>query len=999
MDKRNVYFENPPAAYRGKPFWSWNGELKEEELLRQIENFKRMGMGGYFCHSRVGLVTEYLGEDWFRLINACADKGEEIGLESWLYDEDRWPSGTAGGAVTENPAYRLKFIRLEILPGEGFVWDGEGVACFTADVDGFSFSGKRRLEPGGAAEGRTVLLFTIEEMEKESMYNGYTYVDTMNPEAVQDFIDRTHERYGEHCGGRLGTKIRGMFTDEPHRGQVMCGFGIRNRDKYYLTPWTPSLFSDFQEMFGGDLIERLPELFLWKDGEKVHPVKWQYMELLQQKFQNVFLTMNRDWCREHGMKLTGHLLHEDTLTAQAAMLGSLIRAYEYMDEPGVDVLGRHNRIYWIVKQAASAARQLGKPKILSEMYADSGWGYRFENFKALGDWQALFGINQRCHHLSWYSMKGSAKRDYPASISGQSAWYPYFDKVEGYFARLHVFMEPGEPVCDILIVNPVESAWVNIYPGWSSGLGTESPDVQRIERIYFDTFFLLCGAKLDFDYGDEDFLARLAAVEEDESGVYLRVGKARYRSVLVTGMITMRSTTLQLLREFAGRGGRVVFAGDLPGYVDALPSQETAGLPARYIPWEPDAILRELAVRPVVTVLDAFGRPVTSIYAQARRSGADTSIFLLNMDWEKRFENCTVKLDMGGFCEKWDPRTGQVSLLASGDVLEFPYDFHPDEELLLRVTPCDNGYARKPEPGRVLDRQTVNGTFAYTLSEPNVCPLHFVRYRTDGGDWSVLTDILEADTAIRRGFGLEERSGEALQPWFAAKLEQPVICTVELEYAFRIEVMPTTLRLAVEAPEDFDIAVNGRQALRKTEAFWADIAFTVFEVDIAALQAGTNTIRLTTRFREKVNLEALYLLGDFGVSVQGREASLTRLPERLQTGDIAEQGLPFYGAPLTYAVPVPAYGQGQRLILSAASMGGAACIRAIGNGEAFLWAPPFEVDITDLAVPGGQLDIQYVLTRNNTFEPLHPAPRYTGEYDLLAQGMPGDLQFTVYDHV
>ena len=27
-------FERPGSAYRGKPFWSWNGELEKGELLR-----------------------------------------------------------------------------------------------------------------------------------------------------------------------------------------------------------------------------------------------------------------------------------------------------------------------------------------------------------------------------------------------------------------------------------------------------------------------------------------------------------------------------------------------------------------------------------------------------------------------------------------------------------------------------------------------------------------------------------------------------------------------------------------------------------------------------------------------------------------------------------------------------------------------------------------------------------------------------------------------------
>ena len=44
-------FKNPGSEYRGAPFWSWNCQLSEEELLRQIEIFKEMGFGGY--HTRI----------------------------------------------------------------------------------------------------------------------------------------------------------------------------------------------------------------------------------------------------------------------------------------------------------------------------------------------------------------------------------------------------------------------------------------------------------------------------------------------------------------------------------------------------------------------------------------------------------------------------------------------------------------------------------------------------------------------------------------------------------------------------------------------------------------------------------------------------------------------------------------------------------------------------------------------------------------------------------
>lgn len=65
MSNIEQLFQNPTAEWRGKPFWSWNGKLEKEEILRQIDVLEQMGMGGYFCHSRTGLITEYLGDEWF----------------------------------------------------------------------------------------------------------------------------------------------------------------------------------------------------------------------------------------------------------------------------------------------------------------------------------------------------------------------------------------------------------------------------------------------------------------------------------------------------------------------------------------------------------------------------------------------------------------------------------------------------------------------------------------------------------------------------------------------------------------------------------------------------------------------------------------------------------------------------------------------------------------------------------------------------------------------
>ena len=88
-------------SYRSIPFWSWNDKLEKEELIRQIRWMKEQGFGGYFMHARSGLITEYLSDEWFELVNACIDEGDALGMQSWAYDENGWPSGFVGGKLLE----------------------------------------------------------------------------------------------------------------------------------------------------------------------------------------------------------------------------------------------------------------------------------------------------------------------------------------------------------------------------------------------------------------------------------------------------------------------------------------------------------------------------------------------------------------------------------------------------------------------------------------------------------------------------------------------------------------------------------------------------------------------------------------------------------------------------------------------------------------------------------------------------------------------------------
>ena len=104
-------FKNPTSEYRGAPFWSWNCKLTKGLLEKEIIDLKDMGFGGFHMHVRAGLQTPYLSDEFMDFIKFCQQKAEKEDMLAYLYDEDRWPSGYAGGFVTKNPKYREKCLR------------------------------------------------------------------------------------------------------------------------------------------------------------------------------------------------------------------------------------------------------------------------------------------------------------------------------------------------------------------------------------------------------------------------------------------------------------------------------------------------------------------------------------------------------------------------------------------------------------------------------------------------------------------------------------------------------------------------------------------------------------------------------------------------------------------------------------------------------------------------------------------------------------------------
>jgi len=423
-------FKNPTREYRATPFWAWNTALDKDELTRQIDVFKEIGYGGFHMHVRTGLATEYLSDEYMDIVRACVEKARKEGMLPWLYDEDRWPSGAAGGLVTKNPAYRIRHLLLTRLPyGTGGAVmverksrassnrceNGTLAACFDITLDsGGALASYRPIGESDAARGFKLYAYA-ETARPNPWFNNQTYVDTLNPATIREFIRVTYERYGAYFEKDFGSLIHAIFTDEPQFSKKGT-LNYAREDKDVTLPWTPDIEDTYRAAYNGEsLTGGLPELLWDLCGGRVSKIRYHYHDHIAERFAAAFADQCGAWCAKHGIMLTGHMMEEPSLESQTNALGEAMRSYRSFQLPGIDMLcDRHE--FTTAKQAQSAARQIGCPGTLSELYGVTNWDFDFRGHKLQGDWQAALGVTVRVPHLSWVSMNGEAKRDYPAYL-------------------------------------------------------------------------------------------------------------------------------------------------------------------------------------------------------------------------------------------------------------------------------------------------------------------------------------------------------------------------------------------------------------------------------------------------------------------------------------------------------------------------------------------------------------------------------------------------------
>lgn len=982
MAKLENEFKSPGNLYRGKPFWAWNGLLDEGELRRQIRVMQRMGLGGFFMHSRVGLATPYLGQEWFDLTKACIDEAKKLDMEAWLYDEDRWPSGAAGGIVTKDPRYRQRRLRVDV--GPKVKWDADTIAAFEAKVNGDKATEVKRLKKGQKpSKGKTGLVFRNVLAGCSPWYNGYTYLDTMSHEAVKKFIEVTHDAYRKEIGEDFGGAVPGIFTDEPNHGSTLRNWNIdqlgAGGDEI---PWTNKLPAVFRQRYGYDLIARLPEIFFDVDGQVVSNARIDYHDCKTFLFVDAFARQIGEWCDKYNMMHTGHVLEEPTTRTQTNVVGAAMRFYEYMQAPGIDILCDQMWELDTAKQTASVLNQTGGRWMLSELYGCTGWDFPFEGQKRVGDWQAALGVNLRCQHLSWYTMAGEAKRDYPASIFHHSPWWELYPTVEDYYSRVGVLMSHGKPVRDLLVVHPIESAWARCRVGW-----WDADDTKQISNDMVQVRDWLLNSNIDFDYGDEEMMSRLSRLKKDKDGVRFTLGKASYKAILVPKMLTIRSSTLALLKRFAAAGGTVVFAGDPPKYVDGLPGDAAVELAAsvKNVPFEAQKVVRATAVARVISLKDERGREYEPSLYQLRRDKDACYLYIINRERYKDSGPLTLTVPFGKSAEEWDPMTGErfaADYTQEGNGLVISTSLVRTGHRCFVISNTRSRLKPRPKVKVAREAKIVQKRWNIVLDEPNVLVLDRPKFRTDSGKWRPAMEILKLDREIRTEAGFYHRGGGMVQPWAREKSTKPPI-PLQLKYSFEVDAIPSgAVYLAVEQADLFCMEVNGQPLnLDAKSGWWVDVAINKVPVDPSLLRLGMNEIVLCTDYHEDHDLEASFLLGDFGVSLDGTAATLTTPPSDLRLGDWVNQGLTFYSAAVTYRTTLKTRElNGKRLFINIPEFAGS-CVRFLVDGQPVSTAgwPPYETDLTPyLTGKSHEIGIQVYSSRRNSFGPLHQAPPVPG---------------------
>ncbi|MFQ6036253.1 MAG: glycosyl hydrolase, partial [Sedimentisphaerales bacterium] len=709
-------FAEPPRQYSSAPLWVWNDMLSEEQIVSTLRDLAGQNVKQVFVHPRPGLMTPYLSSDWFRLWKAALREAERLDMNVWIYDENSYPSGFAGGLVPEAmPESRGRGLVIKEQESPGKL-DENSVAVFQLTQSGYdNVSNEARPWPQ-LPEGK-YLVASVRRAGSSPWYGGKFYVDLMYPGVTEKFLAITMDAYTREIGEYYGKRVPGVFTDEPH---LAPAGGL---------PWTDDLPDVFEERWGYSLIDNLPSLARptgdWKR------VRHNYVQVLLELFIERWAKPYYEYCERYNIEFTGHYWEHEWPNCLRSP--DNMAMYAWHQRPAIDTLMNQYREdthaqfgnVRAVKELSSVANQLGRKRTLCEAYGAGGWDLRFEDMKRIGDWLYVLGVNTLDEHLSYITIRGARKRDHPQSFSYHEPWWKAYHVMADYFTRLSLIMSQGQQINRVLVLEPTTSAW--LYQGDSS----QRDQLNKIGNQFQQMIMSLEQAQVEYDIGCEDIIARHGSTEK----ALFRVGQRAYDTVVLPPLTeNLNHRTTELLDAYLQAGGVVLCCGQAPSRVDGRSSNwgKQAALHLGFKQVKPGKVPQILLARSKDGFAIKRDKDDKGILFHHRRVLRDGQ-FLLLVNTSIDASSAGVIRSAARSVERWDPSTAEISLYSFEKVgagVKTCFELPPCGSLLLFLSQT----AREPvnEVEETIKVVTPQGKLEVDPIEQNVLTLDYVDVTASG---------------------------------------------------------------------------------------------------------------------------------------------------------------------------------------------------------------------------------------------------------------------------
>ena len=988
-------FKEPTKEYTTAPFFVWDAEITKNEIDNFLTDFKNAGSSQVFIHPRPGLITEYLSDKWFELYKYTVEKGKELGMNVWIYDENSYPSGFGGGHVpaempeSYNQGQGLAMVKLETLP------DSADKYYLCLKEENGSYKDVTASIPQEKGKRGSYRLFYKTYNQKSDWYGGFSYVDLLYPGVTQKFINVTMSGYEKNLGEEFGKTIPGTFTDEP---QIESPDGIR---------FTPDLFKVFRKKWGYDLKINLPSLF--EDTGDWKHIRHNYTQTLLDLFIERWSKPWFEYCEAKGLKFTGHYWEHEWPNMRPG--GDNMAMYIWHQVPAIDMLfnqfndslpGAQFGNVRSVKELASAANQAGRNRKLSETYGGSGWDLTFTDMKRNGDWEYALGVNLMNQHLTYFTMAGARKYDYPPSFDYHEPWWKDYRYINDHFARLSLALSSGRQINDILVLEPTTTSW--LYDSYVK----RSPKVAEIGQTFQSFVTELEKGQVEYDLGSERIIKDIGRVEGDR----IVVGQCKYsRVVIPPKMENIDQYTFSLIKKFVSNGGTLI-AFSVPDLINGAPDGGLKSFFEKYA----DKIIKAETVNAEFISSHLSNMDVTfnavkggALYHHTRRLNDGTLVFLVNssladsvegslsVTGQEAIELNTLTGDLTGYAsEQAGERTKSVfSLPPAGSLLLF----FPDVKV--------EGFS-KPVPPAGLTPVIAASTLNITRDADNALTIDFCDIQLGNGILKDLHFYSAADT-IFKSFGFI--NGD---PWNTSvqyrtnivdrdtfRTNTGFIASFHFYMKGRFDY--SSIKAVVERPYLWTVALNGKEIRPEEGKWWLDRNFGVFHIG-SLVTEGENTITLTTSpMKIHAEVEPVYILGDFSVEPAAKGFSITPPASKLLPGSWLTQGLPFYSWGVTYSKEFSIEKPSGKYEVSLGDWKGTVAEVSVNGGPSRVIAfPPYCQDVTNDIKQGiNRIDIKIIGSLRNLLGPHHgnQSAGFASPWDWrYIKSYPAGKDYHMYDY-